>query len=142
MEIKNRQAYFNYFILDQYEAGIVLTGTEIKSVRKGSVNIKDSYIRIKDEEAFVINMYIAKYEEGNIYNHDEYRERKLLLHKREIKKLYEKVKTEGLTLVPLNVYLKDNKAKIAIGLCKGKKLYDKRESIKERDIKRSNGQNY
>ena len=142
MEIKNRQAYFNYFIEEEYEAGIVLTGTEIKSVRKGSVNIKDSYIRIKDNEAFIINMYIAKYEEGNIYNHDEYRERKLLLHKREITKLYEKVKTEGLTLIPLRVYLKNNKAKVAIGLCKGKKLYDKRESIKERDIMRANGQKY
>lgn len=142
MEIKNKKAYFNYYVDEEYEAGIELSGTEIKSVRKGSVNIKDSYIRIKNNEAFIINMYIAKYEEGNIFNHDEYRERKLLLHKKEILKLYDKVKMEGYTLVPLNVYLKNNKAKVSVGVCKGKKLYDKRETIKEKDIKRSNGQNY
>ena len=138
MEIKNKKAYFNYFVEEEIECGIVLTGTEIKSVRKGSVNIKDSYVRIKNDEAFIINMYIAKYETGAVFNHDEYRERKLLLHKRQIKKLKERISVEGFTLVPLNVYLKVNKAKILVGICKGKKNYDKRESIKEKDIKREN----
>ena len=136
MEIKNRKAYFNYFIKDKLESGIVLTGTEIKSIRKGSANIKDSYIRVKNSEAYIINMYIAKYEEGAVFNHDEYRERKLLLHKKEIKYLQEECKIEGLTLIPLEIYLKGNKAKVLIGICKGKKLYDKRETIKQKDIER------
>ena len=138
MEIKNKQAYFNYFVEDEIECGIVLTGTEIKSVRKGSVNIKDSYVRIKNNEAYIINMYIAKYEEADKFNHDEYQERKLLLHKKEIKKLASSVSTEGYTLIPLNVYFKGSHAKVLVGLCKGKKNYNKKESIKERDIKRSN----
>lgn len=141
MEIKNRKAYFNYYVEDQIEAGIELTGTEIKSVRKGSVNIVDSYIRLKNNEAYIINMYIAKYESGNIFNHDEYRERKLLLHKKEIIKLAEKVKIDGFTLIPLNVYMKESKAKLTIGLCKGKHTYDKREAIKKKDIDRANRQN-
>jgi len=136
MEVLNRKAKFDYFIESELEAGIVLKGTEIKSVRKGSVDIKDSYIRIKNNEAYVINMYIAKYEEGNIFNHDERRERKLLLHKKEIKKLNELVSRDGYTLVPIKVYLKKNLAKVIIGICKGKKNFDKRESIKERDLKR------
>lgn len=140
MEIKNKKAYFNYFVEDEIEAGIALTGTEIKSVRKGSVNIKDSYIRIKNHEAFIINMYIAKYESGNIFNHDEYRERKLLLHKKEIKKLNEQISQDSYTLVPLNVYIRNQKAKVTVGLCKGKKNYDKRESIKEKDIIKSSYQ--
>ena len=135
-EIKNKKAYFDYTILEELEAGISLVGTEIKSVRKGSVDLKDSFITIKNNEAFIINMYIAKYEEGNIFNHDERRTRKLLLHKSEIKKLKEKVSTEGLTLIPLKLYFKKNHVKVLIGLCKGKKLYDKRASIKERDLKR------
>ena len=133
MEIKNKKAYFNYFIKREIEAGIVLVGTEIKSVKKGSINITDSYIRIKNGEAYIINMFIEKYDAASIFNHEETRERKLLLHKKEIKKLLEEVKQEGYTLVPLKVYLKNGKAKILIGVAKGKKLYDKREAIKKRD---------
>ncbi|MBE6149042.1 MAG: SsrA-binding protein SmpB [Firmicutes bacterium] len=140
MEIKNKKAYFNYFVEAEIESGIALTGTEIKSVRKGSVNIKDSYIRIKNNEVFIINMYIAKYENGNIFNHDEYRERKLLLHKKEIRKLNEQISQDSYTLIPLSVYLKNNKAKVLIGICKGKKVYDKRQSIKEKDILKSSYQ--
>ena len=136
MEIKNKKAYFNYFIEKEIEAGIVLKGTEIKSLRKGSANIKDSYIRIKNNEAYLINTYIEKYEQGNDFNHEPTRERKLLLHKKEIKKLYEMVKMEGVTLIPLKLYLKDGHAKVLIGVGKGKKLYDKRETIKKRDISR------
>lgn len=136
IEIKNKKAYFDYTILEEIEAGISLVGTEIKSVRKGSVDLKDSFITIKNNEAFILNMYIAKYEQGNIFNHEERRTRKLLLHKKEIKKLKEKVSTEGLTLIPLKLYFKKNYVKVLIGLCKGKKLYDKRASIKERDLKR------
>ncbi len=133
MEIKNKKAYFNYFIKREIEAGIVLVGTEIKSVKKGSINITDSYIRIKNGEAYIINMFIEKYDAASIFNHEETRERKLLLHKKEIKKLLEEVKQEGYTLVPLKVYLKNGKAKILIGVARGKKLYDKREAIKKRD---------
>lgn len=133
MEIKNKKAYFNYFIKREIEAGIVLVGTEIKSVKKGSINITDSYIRIKNKEAYIINMMIEKYETASIFNHDETRERKLLLHKKEISKLLEEVKQEGYTLIPLKVYIKNGKAKILIGVVKGKKLYDKREAIKKRD---------
>lgn len=133
MEIKNKKAYFNYFIKREIEAGIVLKGTEIKSVKKGSINITDSYIRIKNGEAYIINMFIEKYDAASIFNHEETRERKLLLHKKEIKKLLEEVKQEGYTLVPLKVYLKNGKAKILIGVARGKKLYDKREAIKKRD---------
>ncbi len=139
MEIVNKKAQFNYFIESEIEAGIALTGTEIKSVRKGSVDLKDTYIRIKDNEAYIINMYIAKYEEGNIFNHDERRERKLLLHKKEILKLDEASKRDGYTLIPIRCYLKKNLAKISVGICRGKKNYDKREAIKERDLKRLEG---
>ena len=138
MEILNKRASFNYYILSEVEAGIVLSGTEVKSVRRGSVDLKDSYIRIKDNEVYIINMYIAKYIEGNIFNHDEREERKLLLHKKEILKLKESSLVEGNSLIPLKVYFKKNKVKILIGVCKGKKNYDKRESIKERDLKRIN----
>ena len=136
IEIKNKKAYFDYTILEEVEAGISLVGTEIKAVRKGSVDLKDSFITIKNNEAFILNMYIAKYEEGNIFNHEERRTRKLLLHKKEIKKLKEKVKIEGLTLIPLKLYFKKNYIKVLVGICKGKKLYDKHASIKERDLKR------
>ncbi len=136
MEIKNKKAYFNYFIEDEIEAGIVLVGTEIKSVRKGSIDISDSYIRIKNNEAYIINMFIDKYDSGSIFNHEPSRERKLLLHKKEIKKLFEKVKKDGLTIIPLKIYIKNGKAKLLIGLARGKKLYDKRESIKKRDLER------
>lgn len=136
MEIVNRKAHHDYFIKDTYETGIELKGTEIKSIRKGSANINDSYARVKNGEIFLTNMYIAKYEEGNIFNHDERRERKLLLHKKEINKLFDIVKQTGKTLVPLKLYFKDDKVKILVGVCTGKKLYDKRESIKERDLAR------
>lgn len=136
MEIINKKATFNYFVEEEYEAGIELVGTEIKSLRKGSADIKDAYIRIKNNEAFIINMYVAKYDEGNIFNHDERRERKLLLHKKEIKKLNEYISKDGYTLIPTKVYLKKHLIKVMVGVCKGKKVYDKRESIKERDLKR------
>lgn len=138
MEIKNRKAYFDYFIEREIECGIVLSGTEIKSIRKGSANLKDTYARIKNDEVFVINMYIAPYEEGNRYNVPERRERKLLLKRNEIVKLKGEVMKDGYSLIPLKLYFKGNYAKILLGLCKGKKLYDKRESIKERDLKREN----
>lgn len=136
IEIKNRKARFNYFIEKEFECGIALTGTEIKSIRKGSANFNDSYVLIRNGEAFVINMYIAKYDEGNRFNHDERRDRKLLLHKKEIVKLGNEVKTEGYAIVPLELYFKGNYAKVKIGLAKGKKLYDKRETIKKRDLER------
>ncbi len=137
MEIINRQARHDYFILEEIEAGIVLTGTEIKSIRKGEANIKDSYAHIRGREVFLLNMFIKHYEEGNIFNHNETRTRKLLLHKREILKLNDKLNQEGCTLIPLKIYFKKNHAKVLLGLCKGKKNFDKRESIKERDIKRN-----
>ena len=137
MEILNRKAKYNYQIFDTIEAGIVLTGTEIKSLRLGKANIRDSYVRVKNNEMFIINMHISSYENGNIFNHDETRERKLLLHKKEILKFRDKIKLEGYTIVPLKVYLKNGRAKVLIGLAKGKKNYDKREEIKKRDIERN-----
>ncbi len=136
MEITNRKAYYDYYVLKEIECGISLTGTEIKSIRKGSANLKDTYARIKNNEVYIINMYIAKYNEGNNFNHDERRERKLLLHKNEIIRLSDNLRESGLTLVPLKLYFKNNKAKILLGLCRGKKKYDKRETIKKRDIER------
>ena len=136
MEILNRRAKFDYFIDEVYEAGIVLTGTEIKSVRQGKANIGDSYGIIKDGEVYLLNMYIAEYKEGNIFNHNETRSRKLLLHKKEIKKINDSITLNGLTIVPLKGYFKNNKFKILLGICRGKKNYDKRETIKERDINR------
>lgn len=136
--VLNREARFNYFILEELECGIVLTGTEIKAIRDGKVNLKDSYAVIRQGEMFLINSHIAEYKEGNIFNHDPRRTRKLLLHKQEIIKLNNKVSQEGLTLVPLKLYFKKNKVKILLGLCKGKKTFDKRETIKERDLKREN----
>lgn len=136
MEILNRKARQDYFIEEEYECGIVLTGTEIKSIRDGKANIKDSYAIIRKNELFLLNMFISHYKEGNIFNHNETRTRKLLMHKKEILKLNDKIALQGYTLIPLKVYFKSNKAKVLLGLCKGKKNYDKRESIKERDIKR------
>ncbi len=136
MEIVNRQAKHNYYICDTYECGIVLTGTEIKSIRNGKCNIKDSYAIIKNYEVYLLNAHISLYEEGNIFNHEETRTRKLLLHKKEILKLNDKLNLEGYTLVPLKIYFVKSKAKVLLGLCKGKKTYDKRESLKERDIQR------
>ena len=142
MEIVNRKAKFDYQIISEIEAGIVLTGTEIKSIRNGKANIKDCYGIIKDNEVFLLNMHISQYEQGNIFNHYETRTRKLLLHKKEILKLNDAIRLQGYTLVPLKLYFKKNKAKILLGLCKGKKTYDKRETIKERDIKRNIEKNY
>ena len=137
MEILNRKAKHNYQIFETVEAGIVLTGTEIKSLRLGKANIKDCYVRVKNNEMYIINMHISSYENGNIFNHDETRERKLLLHKKEILKFRDKIKLEGYTIIPLKVYLVKGRAKVLIGLAKGKKNYDKREDIKKRDIERS-----
>ncbi len=138
MEIVNRKARYNYFIEDEIECGIELLGSEVKSIREGSCNIKDCYAKIKNNEVYVINMFIKKYSHSSeIFNQSETRQRKLLLHKKEILKLNEKVNKEGYTLIPLKIYFnKDNRAKLLLGVCKGKKNYDKRETIKERDIKR------
>lgn len=138
MKIQNKKANYLYYILDKIECGIELKGTEIKSIRKGSCDIRDSFAIIKNNEIYLINSYIAKYREGNLFNHDERRSRKLLLHKHEIKKLKEQKERENVTLVPLEIYFKGSHAKVLLGICKGKKLYDKRQSIKERDLKREN----
>ena len=136
MEINNRKANYDYTIEEKIEAGIVLTGTEIKSIRLGKANLNDSYAIIRNEECFLINMHISPYKEGNIFNHEETRTRKLLLHKKEIKKLNNKLMLEGYTLVPLKLYFNGSHAKILLGLAKGKKNYDKREAIKKRDTER------
>ena len=136
MEILNRKARYDYEIEDTYEAGIVLTGTEVKSIRKGKANIKDSYVIIRNQEAYLINTHISLYEEGNRFNHEETRTSKLLLHKKEILKLRDKLEIEGYTIVPLKIYFSKGRAKIQIGVAKGKKNYNKKETIKERDIKR------
>lgn len=136
MEIYNRKARHDYYIEEEYECGIVLKGTEIKSIRNGSCNFKDSYAIIRNQELYLLNMFISHYDQGNIFNHDETRNRKLLMHKKEIIKIDQKIKLQGYTLIPLKLYFKNNKAKILIGLCKGKKNYDKRESLKQKDIKR------
>lgn len=132
----NRKASHDYFLEDRYEAGLVLSGTEIKSIRQGKVNLKDSYVSFVNNEAFIKEMHISAYDHGNRFNHDETRIRKLLLHKTEIRKLHEKVKVKGYSLVPVKLYLKDGRAKLEIALAKGKALYDKRESEKQRDVKR------
>ena len=136
MEIQNRKVNFDYEIIDTFEAGIVLTGTEIKSIRLGKCNLKDSYAIIKNNEIFILNMHISQYEQGNRFNHEETRTRKLLMHKKEILKLRDKLEIEGFTLVPIKLYFKGNKAKLMLGLAKGKKNYDKRETIKKKDIER------
>ena len=133
---QNKKAFHDYFILDKYEAGIELAGTEIKSVRKGSTNLKDAFIRIKNDEAFIENMHIAPYEQGNRFNHEPLRTRKLLLHKKEIKKLQKEIKENGLTIVPTKLYFNTSKLKVEIALAKGKKLYDKRQDLKEKDARR------
>lgn len=133
----NRKASHEYFILETYEAGIKLTGTEIKSVRLNKVNINDAYLMIRNNKPYIINMHIAKYEQGNIFNHEETRTRELLLHKKETTKLATKVKLDGLALIPLKVYFNEALVKVEIALCKGKKLNDKREALKESDSKRS-----
>ncbi len=136
VEIHNRKAKFDYEILETYESGIVLTGTEIKSIRNGNANLKDSYAIYKNGEIFLLGMHISPYKEGNQFNHDELRTRKLLLHKKEILKIKNCLELDGDTLVPLKLYFNRNRAKILLGIAKGKKTYDKRESIKKRDIER------
>lgn len=133
---QNRKAFHDYFILDTYEAGIELKGTEIKSVRKGSTNLKDAFIRIKNDEAFIENMHIAPYEQGNRFNHEPLRTRKLLLHKKQIKKLQKEVKESGLTIIPTKLYFNTSKLKVEVALARGKKLYDKRQDLKAKDAKR------
>ena len=133
---KNSKAYHDYFILEKFEAGIALAGTEVKSIRLGNVNLKDSYCIIKDGQLAVHGMHISPYEKGNIFNKDPRRPRQLLMHKREIMRLLGKVKQDGYSLIPLSVYFKDSRVKVKVGLCKGKKLYDKRQSAAEKDAKR------
>jgi len=133
---ENRQARHEYFVIDSFEAGIELVGTEVKSIRNGGVNLKDSWCSIDNGELFVKGMHISPYEKGNIFNKDPFRVRRLLMHRKEINSLFGKVKQEGLTLIPLSLYFKDSRVKIQIGLCKGKKLHDKREDIAKRDAKR------
>ena len=142
MEIVNRRAHYDYFIEEELEAGIVLTGTEIKSIRMGKVNLKDSYAIIRNGEIFLLNTRISSYEKGNIFNHEEDRTRKLLLHRLQIKKLQNKITLEGYTLIPLKIYFVKGRAKVLIGLCKGKKNYDKRQTIKDRDIEREIAKGY
>ena len=132
----NRKAFHDYFIIEKVEAGLVLTGTEIKSIRKGTVQFKDAYVHFVNGEAFIRDMYIAHYTQGNIFNHEETRERKLLLHKHEIVRLQKKVVLKGFTIIPLQLLLVDGRAKLEIALAQGKELHDKRQSEKERDAKR------
>ena len=133
---ENRQVRHEYFILESFEAGIELTGTEVKSIRQGAVNLKDSWCSIENGELFIKQMHISPYEKGNIFNRDPLRVRRLLMHKAEINRLYGKQKQDGLTLVPLSLYFKDSRVKVQLGLCKGKKLYDKRADQAKRDAKR------
>ena len=138
---QNRKAFHDYFVEERYEAGIELFGTEVKSIRAGTLNLKDSYCIVKDGEIFVHGMHISPYEQGNIFNKDPVRTRRLLMHKREIRKLHALIKQDGYTLVPLSVYFKDAKVKLEVGLCKGKKNYDKRDATAQRDAKREMDRN-
>lgn len=133
---QNRKARHDYFVEESLEAGIELVGTEVKSLRQGGVNLKDSFCYIEDGEIFVHNMHISPYEKGNIFNRDPLRVRKLLMHKKEIVKLFDQVKQQGYSLIPLSLYFKNSKVKVEVGLCRGKKLYDKRADIARRDAKR------
>ncbi|MFI3255249.1 MAG: SsrA-binding protein SmpB [Eubacteriales bacterium] len=133
---KNAKAFHDYIVEDRFETGLVLVGTEVKSIRQGKLNLKDSYCLIKDGEIFVHGMHVSPYEQGNIFNKDPLRPRKLLMHKREISRLYAKVKQDGYSLIPLKIYFKNAKLKLEIGLAKGKKLHDKRASSLEKDAKR------
>ena len=136
MEILNKEAKYNYFVIDEIECGIELVGTEIKAIRDGKANLSDSYGIIRNNEVYLLNMHISEYKEGNLFNHDPRRTRKLLLHKSEIRKLKKEIEQEGKTLIPLKLYFVKNNAKILLGLCRGKKKFDKREVIKERDLNR------
>lgn len=133
----NKKAYHDYFVMEKYECGIELKGTEVKSLRLSNCSIKESLCKILGRECYIIGMNISPYEKGNIFNVDPVRTRKLLLHKREIRKIEESLKLKGYTLIPLQVYFKDSRVKVEIGLCKGKKLYDKREDLKKKDMKRA-----
>ena len=133
---QNRKAFHDYYILEKYEAGIELFGTEVKSIRLGNVNLKDSFCSVKDGELFAYGIHISPYEKGNIFNRDPLRPKKLLMHKREINRLYGRIKQDGLTLVPLSLYLKNSRVKVELGLAKGKKTYDKREAAAKRDAER------
>lgn len=133
---QNRKAFHDYFMLERFEAGIELCGTEVKSIRAGTLNLKDSYCTIKDGQLFVRSMHISPYEKGNIFNRDPLRPRRLLMHKREINKLAAKLQQDGLALVPLSVYFKDSRVKLELGLCKGKKLYDKRDADAKKSANR------
>ncbi len=126
--VSNRKAFHDYFVLERFEAGIELCGTEVKSIRAGTVNLKDSFCSVKDGELFVRSMHIAPYEKGNIFNRDPVRPRRLLMHKREIRKLSARIAQDGLTLIPLSMYFRDSRVKLELGLCQGKKLHDKRQS--------------
>ena len=132
----NRKAFHDYFVLERFEAGIELFGTEVKSIRAGQVNLKDSYCTVRDGELFVRGMHISPYEKGNIFNRDPMRVRRLLMHKREIRKLGESAAQDGVALIPLSLYFKDSRVKVSVGICKGKKLYDKRDSEAEREARR------
>ena len=134
---KNKKAYFDYFILSTYEAGIELYVTEVKSIRNGNVNLKDSFCSIDEGELFIKGMHISPYEKGNLFNRDPMRDKKLLMHKREIMSLLGKIKVDGLALIPLSLYFSGSKVKAEIGLCKGKKLYDKRDSIAKKEADRN-----
>lgn len=133
---QNRKAFHDYFVEEKFEAGIALAGTEVKSIRQGTINLKDSYCKTDGKEIFVVGMHISPYEKGNVFNKDPLRERKLLMHKKEILRLFNEVKKDGYSLIPLSVYFKDSYVKVEIGLCKGKKLYDKRETAAKRDAQR------
>ena len=138
MEIENRKAKYDYFIEDTYECGIVLKGSEIKSIRDGKANLKDSYGIVKNNELYLLNMHISKYDNSGVFNHEETRTRKLLAHKKEIFKIRDKINIEGYTLIPIKLYIKNGKAKILLGIAKGKKNYDKKEAINARDIEKYN----
>ncbi len=137
----NKKARFEYFILETFEAGLALKGTEIKSVRNGQISLQEAYVRTNGEEVWLVGAHIAPYVHASAFQHDPKRDRKLLMHKREIRKLFDEVRIKGMTIVPIKVYLKGGKAKLEIGLAKGKKQYDKREAIKERDIERESSRN-
>lgn len=146
MVAQNKKAYHDYFVDDKYEAGIELFGTEVKSIRNGGINLKDSYCMIKDSEIFAVGVHVSPYEKGNIYNRDPYRVKRLLMHKKEINKLLGQTTQKGFALVPLSVYFKGSRLKVEVGLCRGKKLYDKRDAAAkrqaDRDIERAQKERY
>ncbi len=139
---RNRKAYHNYFVDDEFEAGMKLLGTEVKSLREGKINLTDAYARFEDHELYLVNAHISPYSHGTHKNHDPERPRKLLMHRRELNKLENKVNVAGYTLIPLELYFKDSHVKCKLGLCRGKKLFDKRQSIKEREHKREIARNH